>query len=79
MQYKRMCVWENSSAASKEKNRIFNISQLSNTTLHTYRVFINTSVSKKYESALERSNGRSYQNFTPDRTCVLPKNTKKIS
>ena len=44
MQYKRMCVWENSSAASKEKNSIFNISQLSNTTLHTYRVFINTSV-----------------------------------
>ena len=38
-----------------------------------------TRVSKKYESALERSNGRSYQNFTPDRTCVLPKNTKKIS
>ena len=34
MQYKRMCVWENSSAASKEKNSIpiFNISQLSNTT-----------------------------------------------
>lgn len=46
MQYKRMCVWENSSAASKEKNSIpiFNISQLSNTTLHIYRVFINTSV-----------------------------------
>ena len=44
MQYKRMCVWENSSAASKEKNRIFNISQLSNTTLHTDRVFNNTSV-----------------------------------
>ena len=41
-----MCVWENSSAASKEKNSIpiFNISQLSNTTLHIYRVFINTSV-----------------------------------
>ena len=35
--------------------------------------------SKKYESALEPSNGRSYQNFTPDRTCVLPKNTKKIN
>ena len=40
---------------------------------------VTPSGSKKYESALERSNGRSYQNFTPDRTCVLPKNTKKIS
>ena len=56
----------------------FLISKYSNIIILSFPA-IRAGGSKKYESALERSNGRSYQNFTPDRTCVLPKNTKKIS